>query len=71
MIAPEGWVFIGADFSQMELRLLAIVAKDENMCTAFIDGKDLHTVTAEALGCDRQIAKSANFGLAYGSGAKG
>jgi DNA polymerase I-like protein with 3'-5' exonuclease and polymerase domains len=71
VVAPEGWVFVGADFSQMELRLLAIVAKDENMCTAFIDGKDLHTVTAEALGCDRQIAKSANFGLAYGSGAKG
>lgn len=71
VIAPEGWVFVGADFSQMELRLLAIVAEDENMCTAFIEGKDLHTVTAEALGCDRQIAKSANFGLAYGSGAKG
>jgi DNA polymerase-1 len=71
VIAPEGWVFVGADFSQMELRLLAIVAQDENMCNAFIEGKDLHTVTAEALGCDRQIAKSANFGLAYGSGAKG
>ena len=71
VIAPEGWVFVGADFSQMELRLLAIVAEDENMCTAFIEGKDLHTVTAEALGCDRQIAKSANFGLAYGSSAKG
>jgi DNA polymerase-1 len=71
VVAPEGWVFVGADFSQMELRLLAIVAKDENMCNAFIDGKDLHTVTAEALGCDRQVAKSANFGLAYGSGAKG
>lgn len=71
VIAPEGWVFVGADFSQMELRLLAIVAEDENMRTAFIEGKDLHTVTAEALGCDRQIAKSANFGLAYGSGAKG
>lgn len=71
VIAPEGWSFVGADFSQMELRLLAVVAKDENMCTAFIGGKDLHTVTAEALGCDRQVAKSANFGLAYGSGAKG
>tara|TARA_R110001592_G_scaffold303329_2_gene575462 strand:- start:1537 stop:3354 length:1818 start_codon:yes stop_codon:yes gene_type:complete len=71
VIAPEGWAFVGADFSQMELRLLAMVAEDENMCNAFIEGKDLHTVTAEALGCDRQIAKSANFGLAYGSSAKG
>jgi DNA polymerase I-like protein with 3'-5' exonuclease and polymerase domains len=71
VVAPAGWSFIDADFSQMELRLLAIVAEDENMCNAFIEGKDLHTVTSEALGCDRQIAKSANFGLAYGSGAKG
>jgi DNA polymerase I-like protein with 3'-5' exonuclease and polymerase domains len=71
VVAPAGWSFIDADFSQMELRLLAIVAEDENMSNAFIDGKDLHTATAEALGCDRQIAKSANFGLAYGSGPKG
>jgi DNA polymerase I-like protein with 3'-5' exonuclease and polymerase domains len=71
VIAPEGWSFIGADFSQMELRLLAVVAQDENMCTAFMEGQDLHTVTSEALGCDRNIAKSCNFGLAYGSGAKG
>jgi len=71
VVAPAGWSFIDADFSQMELRLLAVIAEDENMCTAFMDGADLHTVTSEALGCDRQIAKSANFGLAYGSGAKG
>jgi len=51
--------------------LAAVVAQDENMMQAFIDGKDLHTATADALGCDRQIAKSANFGLLYGSGAKG
>ncbi len=70
VIAPEGWVLIDADFSQMELRLLAAVTDDAAMSQAFIDGKDLHTVTAEALGCDRQIAKSANFGLAYGAGAK-
>ena len=55
----------------MELRLAAMVAQDENMMLAFKEGKDLHTATAEALGCERQIAKSANFGLLYGSGAKG
>ena len=71
VVAPAGWSLICADFSQMELRLLASVAEDENMAQAFKDGADLHTVTAEALGCDRQIAKSANFGLAYGSGAEG
>ena len=69
--APEGWVLIDADFGQMELRLAAAVAQDERMTKAFQDGEDLHTVTATALGCDRQIAKSANFGLLYGSGAKG
>ena len=71
VVAPAGWKLLDADFSQMELRLAAIVAKDENMMQAFKDGKDLHTATAEALGCERQIAKSANFGLLYGSGAKG
>ena len=71
VVAPEGWVLVDADFSQMELRLAAVVAQDLNMMQAFIDGKDLHTATADALGCDRQIAKSANFGLLYGSGAKG
>ena len=55
----------------MELRLAAAVAKDEKMTAAFQAGEDLHTVTAEAIGCDRQIAKSANFGLLYGSGATG
>jgi DNA polymerase-1 len=69
--APEGWVIVDADFAQMELRLAAAVAEDERMTKAFQDGEDLHTVTAAALGCDRQIAKSANFGLLYGSGAKG
>jgi DNA polymerase I-like protein with 3'-5' exonuclease and polymerase domains len=62
---------VDADFGQMELRLAAAVAKDERMIKAFQDGEDLHTVTAEAIGCTRQIAKSANFGLLYGSGAKG
>ena len=71
VVAPDGWMLLDADFSQMELRLAAVVAKDENMMQAFRDGKDLHTATAEALGCERQIAKSANFGLLYGSGAQG
>ena len=69
--APDGWVLVDADFGQMELRLAAAVAQDERMITAFQAGEDPHTVTANALGCDRQIAKSANFGLLYGSGATG
>jgi len=69
--APDGWLLVDADFGQMELRLAAAVAQDEKMTKAFQSGEDLHTVTAEAIGCTRQIAKSANFGLLYGSGAKG
>jgi DNA polymerase I-like protein with 3'-5' exonuclease and polymerase domains len=69
--APDGYLLVDADFGQMELRLAAAVAQDERMTKAFQDGEDLHTVTAEAIGCSRQIAKSANFGLLYGSGAKG
>lgn len=69
--APEGYLLVDADFGQMELRLAAAIAQDERMISAFQRGEDLHTVTAETIGCSRQIAKSANFGLLYGSGAKG
>ena len=69
--APDGYLLVDADFGQMELRLAAAVAQDKRMIQAFKDGEDLHTVTAEAIGCTRQIAKSANFGLLYGSGANG
>ena len=69
--APPGWLLVDADFGQMELRLAAAVANDTRMIEAFQRGEDPHTVTAEAIGCDRQTAKSANFGLLYGSGATG
>jgi DNA polymerase I-like protein with 3'-5' exonuclease and polymerase domains len=69
--APDGWLLVDADFGQMELRIAAGVAQDEKVIKAFQAGEDLHTVTAEAIGCTRQIAKSANFGLLYGSGARG
>lgn len=69
--APGGWALVDADFGQMELRLAAAVAKDKRMIAAFQAGEDPHTVTAEAIGCDRQTAKSANFGLLYGSGPTG
>ncbi|MGA0909287.1 MAG: DNA polymerase [Burkholderiaceae bacterium] len=80
--AKPGYKFVVADFGQMELRLAAALSKDERMIQAFVDGEDLHTVTAQAiypevtedeaeLKMRRQVAKSANFGLLYGSGAKG
>jgi len=78
--APEGWKLVAADYAQMELRLAAAEAEDELMIQAFQQGTDLHTLTAmqiygvseeEITKDQRQIAKSANFGLLYGSGAKG
>ncbi len=69
--APEGWSIVDADFSQMELRLAAALAKDLAMTFVFQEGEDIHEQTAKALNCDRQIAKSANFGLLYGAGAEG
>jgi len=80
--APEGWIFVVADFGQMELRLAAAESQDALMIGAFQRDEDLHTITAQAiypeptedeaeLKARRQVAKSANFGLLYGSGAKG
>ncbi len=78
--APAGWRLVVADYGQMELRLAAAEAQDPLMTRVFQEGKDLHTITAmqiygvaedEVTKEQRQIAKSANFGLLYGSGAKG
>jgi DNA polymerase I-like protein with 3'-5' exonuclease and polymerase domains len=80
--APDGWSFVCADFGQMELRLAAAIAQDETMIRAFQADEDLHTLTAKAIYGDevddakemkqrRQVAKSANFGLLFGAGAKG
>ena len=69
--APEGWKLVAADYGQMELRLAAALSNDTKMIEVFQNNEDLHEVTAEAIGCDRQIAKSANFGLLYGAGAEG
>ena len=78
--APAGYKFVVADYGQMELRLAAAEAKDSLMTEVFQQGKDLHTITAtqiygvaedEVTKEQRQVSKSANFGLLYGSGAKG
>lgn len=80
--AKDGYVFVVADFGQMELRLAAAVSKDPIMIDAFQRDIDLHTLTAQAIYTEptddeaelkarRQVAKSANFGLLYGSGAAG
>jgi DNA polymerase-1 len=70
---------VKADYSQIELRIAAVIAQDAAMLEAYRNGQDLHTTTAARLlgvapahvtGDNRQLAKAVNFGLLYGMGAK-
>lgn len=79
-IAPEGAVIVSADYSQIELRIMAHISGDANMLKAFADGEDIHRATAaEIFGVSladvnseqRRYAKVINFGLIYGMSAFG
>jgi DNA polymerase-1 len=79
-IADEGCKFIIADFSQLELRILAKYSRDPLLVGAFVRGEDVHATTASAIfnvplsevtDAQRKIAKKVNFGLVYGQGADG
>ena len=74
-VAPAGKMLVDADYSQIELRLLAHIAGDEHMIAAFRSGEDIHTVTAsqvfgvapdEVTHEMRRRAKAVNFGIVYG-----
>ena len=77
-IAKEGYTLVDADYSQIELRVLADIAADENMIAAFNADEDIHAITAsevfsvpleEVNGEMRRRAKAVNFGIVYGIGA--
>ncbi len=77
-VAPEGYALVDADYSQIELRILAHISGDETMKRAFIDGQDIHRITAaQVLGIppeevtpeQRSHAKAVNFGIVYGISA--
>ena len=77
-LAPAGSVLIDADYSQIELRLLAHIAGDENLIRAFKNGDDIHAVTAakifgvsptDVTSDMRRRAKAVNFGIVYGISA--
>ncbi|GAB4533970.1 MAG: DNA polymerase I [Anaerolineae bacterium] len=79
-VADEGWKLVAADYSQVELRVMAHIAQDPGLLGAFERGEDIHAATAAAvLGVpldevtkdQRRIAKSVNFGLSYGQSAFG
>jgi DNA polymerase-1 len=76
----ENHVLMSADYSQIELRIVASICGDKNMCAAFREGKDIHTATAarvygvaesDVTKEMRYKAKSVNFGIIYGQGAFG
>jgi len=80
-IAEEGYSLVAFDYSQIELRIMAHLSKDENMMKVFKDGGDIHTKTAmeinnlsapeEVTKDMRRLAKVLNFGILFGMGAKG
>ena len=76
--AKDGWVLVDADYSQIELRVLAHTANDKNMIEAFRSGEDIHTTTAaKVFGLTKEMvtpmmrsrAKAVNFGIVYGISA--
>ncbi len=79
-IPPEGYTIVAADYSQIELRIMAHLSGDEGLLTAFAEDRDIHQATAaEVLGIaleevtseQRRSAKMVNFGLIYGMSAFG
>jgi DNA polymerase-1 len=79
-IAPSGWKFISADYSQVELRILAHFSQDDALLKAFSKQEDVHRSTAaniyqiqphEVTDSQRRQAKAVNFGLIYGMGTHG
>ena len=79
-VAPEGWMVLAADYSQIELRIMAHLSGDEGLLKAFQEGGDVHRATAaevfglapeEVSANQRRAAKAINFGLMYGMSAFG
>ncbi len=77
-VARSGWIFLAADYSQVELLVLAHMSQDEALIEAFLQDQDIHRTTAAAVfGIpvaevtynQRRFAKAVNFGLIYGMGA--
>ena len=79
-VPREGWKLLAADYSQIELRILAALTGDDGLLTAFMEGLDIHTATAakifdvaprEVTRDQRSTAKMVNFGIPYGISAFG
>jgi DNA polymerase I len=76
-LPQEGWLLAGADYSQIELRILAHLSQEPTLLEAYRTGQDVHTLTAKLLlekdditSDDRRLGKIINFGVIYGMGAQ-
>ena len=79
-VPEDGYVFVDADYSQIELRILAHMSGDERLISAYRDAQDIHAITAsevfhtplgEVTSLQRRNAKAVNFGIVYGISAFG
>ncbi len=79
-VPPPGWVLLTADYSQIELRMLAHFSEDENLQRAFRDDRDVHAIVAadifkvaekDVTDAQRRVGKTINFGVIYGMSASG
>ena len=79
-LPPDGWLLLTADYSQVELRLLAHFSKDDELRRAFAEDHDVHTLVAaqifkvhegEVTSAQRRVAKTVNFGVIYGMSGTG
>lgn len=68
-IPDPGHVFVYFDYSQLELRLAAHLSQDPLLIRAYNEGLDLHEITAQAIGMDRQVGKATNFAMIYDASA--
>ena len=66
-ISREGYELLSLDYNQQEYRLAGSISKEKAIIQAYLEGKDMHTKTAEILSIERSKAKSINFGILYGS----
>ncbi len=70
-VPQDGFKFVSADYSQMELRIAAAVSGDQKMLATFKKGEDIHSLTAKEIGAERYLAKTINFAVLYGMGSLG
>ena len=69
-ICEDDELLVTADYSQIELRLMAEFSNDRTLVNAYLEGMDIHQITADSVGCSRKQAKVINFGIGYGMGPK-